>query len=52
MIVLKEFEKEYKESFITTHVKAEYNCIAFVRLTALSNIEGIENNKRNMLMVL
>lgn len=48
--VLKELAKGYKDSYITVHLLAEYNRIAFVRLMALLNREGIENNVRNMLM--
>ena len=48
--VLKELAKGYKDSYITAHLLAEYNRIAFVRLMALLNKEGIENNIRNMLM--
>ena len=48
--VLKELAKGYKDSYIATHLLAEYNRIAFVRLMALLNKEGIENNIRNMLM--
>lgn len=48
--VLKELAKGYKDSYITAHLLAEYNRIAFVRLMALLNKEGIENNVRNMLL--
>ena len=48
--VLKELAKGYKDSYITAHLLAEYNRIAFVRLMTLLNKEGIENNIRNMLM--
>ena len=48
--VLKELAKGYKDSYITAHLLAEYNRIAFVRLMALLNKEGIENNINNMLM--
>ena len=50
LAVLKELAKGYKDSYITAHLLAEYNRIAFVRLMALLNMEGIENNIRNMLM--
>lgn len=48
--VLKELAKGYKDSYITTHLLAEYNRIAFVRMMTLLNNEGIENNIRNVLM--
>lgn len=48
--VLKELAKGYKDSYTTTHLLAEYNRIAFVRLMALLNKEEIENNIRNMLI--
>ena len=48
--ILKELAKGYKDSYITAHLLAEYNRIAFVRLTALLNKEGIENSIRDMLM--
>ena len=48
--VLKELAKGYKDSYITVHLLAEYNRIAFVRLMTLLNKEGIENNVRNMLL--
>lgn len=48
--VLKELAKEYKDEYITTHILAEYNQIAFVRLEKVLNAAGIENNIRNMLM--
>lgn len=47
--VLKELAKGYKDSYITAHLLVEYNRIAFVRLMTLLNMEGIENNIRNML---
>lgn len=48
--VLKELANGYKDSYITAHLLAEYNRIAFVRLMILLNKEGIENNIRNMLI--
>lgn len=48
--ILKELAKGYKDSYITAHLLAEYNRIAFARLMVLLNKEGIENNIRNMLM--
>ena len=48
--VLKELANGYKDSYITAHLLVEYNRITFVRLMALLNKEGIENNIRNMLM--
>ncbi len=48
--VLAELAKVYKESYITAHLLAEYNRVAFVRLMVLLNKEGIENSIRDMLM--
>ncbi len=48
--VLKELAEGHKDSYITAHLLAEYNRIAFVGLITLLNKEAIENNIRNMLM--
>lgn len=48
--VLKELAKGYKDSYIVAHLLVEYNRIAFVRLMALLNKEGITNNVRNILI--
>lgn len=50
LAVLKELAKGYKDPYITAHLLAEYNRIAFVRLMTLLNMEEIENNISNMLM--
>lgn len=42
--------KGYKNSYITAHLLAEYNRIAFIRMMTLLNKERIDNNIRNMLM--
>lgn len=50
--VLKELAKGYKDSYITAHLLAEYNRIAFVKLEQVLNTAEIENNVHNMLLEL
>jgi len=50
--VLNELAKEYKETYKAVRLLTEYRSIAFFRLAALLDKEGIENNIRNVSMVL
>lgn len=48
--VLAEHAIGYKDSYITTHLLAEYNRITFVRLKTILDNAGIGNNINNLLL--
>lgn len=50
MLIKIDLHVHTKDRYITAHLLAEYNRIAFVRLLTLLDKEWIENNIHNMLI--